>query len=171
MSLTRESRVLILLGVFGLGAVVILMAMAEKYRGMIEGSNVDAVVESAGGAPLLENAADLPKFVGEPGSAEEAFDLLRRYLVVRRTLAESSKTLLNPARPVAETTRERIRELRDLAIRRVGLDGGRYGELRRIHLDWKSGSLKQSSRYRQVFERNGPEVREIEREIHPALDL
>lgn len=170
MSLSRESRILILLGVFGLGAVVVLMAMADKYRTMLDPA---APAASGSGSPQSDTsrAGVIPPFRGKQGSAAEAEDRVRRYLAVRRTLAEASRTLVGSGGAVGSATMAQIRGHRDLALERVGLALGDYVRMRDGYVAWSADGDAGSERLNRAFADVRDELAAAEAGIHPSLEL
>lgn len=137
--MTRESRLLLVIGVLAVVGVTSLALIADRYR---------RVLTAASESPRADNSrrADLAL----PSSPPSSEDAVARFAAVRkevlRSVEENAPGVVSAVDPATGRLRPELSEIvpriadRKLGmLARVGLSGAEYDRIRRAYLTWLGG--------------------------------
>lgn len=149
--MSRESRMLLILAVFGLGAATVLMAMASRYNKIFEErAKAEAAAEAERPAAVASQGWNRSAKPEPPGRATErsrtlapeAADSLRRvygFAEVRRVLKEAIALGVPPVAELEEQHLSDLRAARDEALKRFGVRERDYLDVREHYRAWLAG--------------------------------
>jgi hypothetical protein len=173
--MTRETRILLVIGVLAVVGVMSLGLIADRYRRILS----EAPRSSTSGEG---RRPDLPL----PPAAPSSEDAVTRFVAVRKEVlravedhARAIEAAVDPETGVL-TTKARA-ELEDVMLRiaerklgmlaRVGLSGGEYDEIRRSYLKWRTGSEGLEDALRRSFESRRTLLEDLELGPLEELDV
>ena len=161
MSLSRESRLILVLVAFGVVSVAMLGYMAERYRRILEPQS-EASADPGPRAPIVAPAAAAAALPPDPRTRVES------YLRVREAIAAASVDLVAPgAAQLDDAVGFTLSNLRDVQLIEAGLTPEAYNELKATEARWRAGDPTLGSELRQAFDRHRER---LERARVPAYD-
>lgn len=146
--MTRQSRMLVVIGGFGLLAVVVLGSLAKRYEQLL--------------AP--EDAAAAPGWRGDRFQQERVDGFVAVRSELRRALDES-------AADADEATLARLRETRDAALARIGMKPRAYLEVRSDWRRWRRDPSRVPANTAAAFERRREELETLDLGAYESTDL
>lgn len=168
--MTRPTRMLIILGIFGVGAVVVLSMIAHRYDKMMRRAEPEAPAHSSAAEPATPPVggagSNPPAELGSAGSIEVQARALRyvdAFIEVQRRLAaarESDSDSASAATSAAQAEEEA--RLLDRALADAGLDRATYNGLLGLYAEWKAGRTDLSGPLPTAFAQRGEELRALE---------
>ena len=151
--MTRQSRMLLIVGAVGLGSVVVLMMMAQRYNSVLEERAERAKIRSATGS-----------------AATEAQSLVDAFIAVRRELKQALDSSRLPADP-GEVVLAPLRQARDRGLRTAELEHGAYLRIRTMYRNWKGREPKLTPSFDRAFETRRKTLEALDLGALEALDL
>lgn len=167
--MTRESRMLLILGGFGVGAVVALSLMAQRYGEMTErrGAEPATAAPASGAAPGAREEPAGPAGLAEAAGAAAAADPVERaareradalaavdaWLQVRRAVDDARATLAAPGAELPPESREMLAGVRRRALAGTGLSEADYGKLAELARRWRAGEGDVGPAFEEAFSR------------------
>jgi hypothetical protein len=138
---------LVVIGGFGLLAILVLGGMARKYQSVLD----------KGDAPISQRTAG--------GFQEERVD---RFVKVRRAVRQA---LTESAGNEGEVLLARLRLARDTELRRVGMTRRGYLEVRSDWTRWRRDAAAVPAVTAQAFEKHRPELESLDLGDYESLDF
>jgi len=151
-SMTRQSRMLLIVGGVGLVSVVVLMTMAQRYNS------------------VLEERFERGKTGSASSTATEAQGYVDAFITVRRELKQALDSSELPADPGEEALLP-LRQARDRGLRTAQLDRSSYVRIRKMYRNWKSGEQPLTASFRRAFESRREALESLDLGALEVLDL
>jgi hypothetical protein len=165
--MTRPTRMLIVLGVFGVGTVVVLSMMAQRYGKLLQRVERSRTAAPARPAPVspLPPASDPGRASTMPelGSAEDPGRAVRSvdaFIAVRRALLELPGT--GPGAGSAGAALEDEERALARALADAGLDRTSYDAILESYTAWKAGRADRSGPLPAAFALRRQELERLE---------
>ena len=137
--MTRPTRMLIILGLFGVGSVIALSMMAQRYSKLMPRAEPGSTATSSAAEP----AAPSPAGRGATRSIEVQARALRyvdAFIEVRRTLAVGPMAdRLTAWSDLGDPLTDEEAEALDRVLASAGLDRSTYLGILDLYGDWKAG--------------------------------
>lgn len=168
--MTRPARMLIILGIFGVGAVVVLSMIAHRYDKMMRRAQPEAPARSSAAEPATPPVggagSNPPAELGSAGSIEAQARALRyvdAFIEVQRRLAAAGESDPDSASAAPSAARaEEEARLLDRALADAGLDRATYDGLLDLYAKWKAGRTDLTGPLPAAFAQRGEELRALE---------
>jgi hypothetical protein len=168
--MTRPTRMLLILGLFGVGAVVVLSMMAQRYGKVLQRAEPSRPVaapatEPPAASPPGKVPGEIPDLAlnGSTADGEQALRHVDAFIGIREALSEGpmATRLLawpDPAFPLSEAEARAL----DDALGDAGLDRATYREILQAYRAWSSGREDPGGPLPAAFERRRGELRELD---------
>jgi len=168
--MTQPTRMLIVLGVFGVGTVVVLALMAQRYGKLLQRVEPSPPAVSKPSGPAESPRADADSGAPAGSFSRETIEAQVRalrsvdaFIAVRRALMESRGAGPDaaadgvPSVPSEDQERALARALAD-----AGLDRASYDAILELYAAWKAGRADLSGPVPEAFARRGEELERLE---------
>jgi len=167
--MSREARLLLVLGVFGVIAVVALGSMARRYRGVLEKREERQTVQAArvdSSRSRMHDRSIAPQIEAARSARIEVDSFIRVRRILRESLQVEATTDQAP-----QASSERLSEAMTPALADAGLTPEAYQRVRGLYRSWKSGAGRVGEPFRSALNGRRADLDGVGLGPYESLDL
>ena len=167
--MSREARLLLMLGVFGVIAVIALGSMARRYQTVLEKRD-DRETFQASRVDASRSRARDRSMASQIEQARSARLEVDSFIRVRRMLRENL-SVEAPADQQPELSVERLSEAMYAALADSGLERAAYQKVRQLYRSWKSGAGRVGEPFRSALDGRRADLEGVSLGRYERFDL